>query len=98
MAPSLLLGSLRAGSQGSVSALANLRPDLIVALVRAFAENDDEEAERLHEEIAAFERDVTALAVLKRAVADARADPRRALSGLDSSAARPRLDLPHPGY
>lgn len=72
--PSLLLGSLRAGSRGSVAALANLRPDLIVQLVRAFEEEDDEEAARLQDEIAELEREIRAgpaLVGLKRAVAEA---------------------------
>ena len=34
--PSLMLGSLRRGARGSVAALANLRPDLIVALAQAW--------------------------------------------------------------
>ncbi len=75
--PSLLLGSLRAGSRGSVAALANLRPDLIVSLVKAFGDDDDEEAARLQAEIAELERAVTAgpaLIGLKRAVAEAMAE------------------------
>ena len=74
--PSLLLGSLRGGSCGSVAALANLHPDLVVTLVRAFAENRHDEAERLQDEIAALERDLRAgppLVRLKAAVADAMA-------------------------
>lgn len=75
--PSLLLGSLRAGSHGSVAALANLRPDLIVALVRAFVDRDRERAERLQQEVAALERQIIAgptLAGLKRAVAETMAE------------------------
>ena len=74
--PSLLLGSLRAGSRGSVAALGNLCPDKIVALVRAFAEGQDEEAERVQAELAALEREMTTgpmLVGLKRAVAEAMA-------------------------
>jgi 4-hydroxy-tetrahydrodipicolinate synthase len=74
--PSLLLGSLRGGSSGSVAALANLRPDLIVALARAFGDGQDEEAERLQVTIAELEREVTsgpALVGLKSAVAEAMA-------------------------
>jgi 4-hydroxy-tetrahydrodipicolinate synthase len=74
--PSLLLGSLRAGSRGSVAALANLRPDLIVQLVDAFRNDDDEEAARLQQEIVDLEREVRAgptLVGLKRAVAEAMA-------------------------
>jgi 4-hydroxy-tetrahydrodipicolinate synthase len=71
--PSLLLGSLRGGSRGSVAALANLRPELIVALARAFRDGQDEEAERLQVTIAELEREVTtgpALVGLKSAVAE----------------------------
>jgi 4-hydroxy-tetrahydrodipicolinate synthase len=71
--PSLLLGSLRGGSRGSVAALANLRPDLIVALARAFGDGQHEEAERLQVTIAELEREVTtgpALVGLKSAVAE----------------------------
>jgi dihydrodipicolinate synthase/N-acetylneuraminate lyase len=74
--PSLLLRSLRAGSRGSVAALANLRPDLIVHLVRAFGDGDDEEAARVQDEIVQLERELRAgpaLVGLKRAVADAMA-------------------------
>lgn len=72
--PSLLLGSLRGGSRGSIAALTNLHPGKVVALVRAFAEGRDEEAERLQSELAAIEREMTAgpmLVALKSAVADA---------------------------
>jgi 4-hydroxy-tetrahydrodipicolinate synthase len=75
--PSLLLRSLRSGSRGSVAALANLHPDLIVALARAFAEDRQDEAERLQDEIAALERELRAgppLVRLKAAVADAMAE------------------------
>jgi 4-hydroxy-tetrahydrodipicolinate synthase len=71
--PTLLLGSLRGGSRGSVAALSNLCPDKIVALVRAFREGRDDEAERLQEELAALEREMTvgpALVALKSAVAE----------------------------
>jgi dihydrodipicolinate synthase/N-acetylneuraminate lyase len=74
--PTLLLGSLRAGSRGSVAALANLRPDLIVALVEAFSADNGDEAERLQDEIVALEREIRAgpaLVGLKLAVADAMA-------------------------
>ena len=75
--PSLLLRSLRGGSRGSVAALANLNPDLVVALARAFAEDRGEDAERLQDEIAALERDMREgppLVRLKAAVADAMAE------------------------
>jgi dihydrodipicolinate synthase/N-acetylneuraminate lyase len=74
--PSLLLGSLRAGSRGSVAALANLRPGLIVQLVDAFRSHDDEEAARRQQEVVDLEQEVRAgpaLVGLKRAVADAMA-------------------------
>jgi 4-hydroxy-tetrahydrodipicolinate synthase len=74
--PSLLLGSLRGGSRGSVAALANLRPDLLVALTRAFGDGREEEAERLQDAIAELEREITtgpALVGLKSAVAEAMA-------------------------
>ena len=74
--PSLLLGSLRGGSRGSVAALANLRPDLVVALARAFGDGRVGEAERLQDEIAALERELKmgpTLVRLKSAVADAMA-------------------------
>lgn len=72
--PSLLLEALRAGSRGSVAALANLRPDLIVALAHAWRDRREDEAVRLQEEVARLEREVTAgpaLVGLKRAVAEA---------------------------
>lgn len=75
--PSLLLRSLRGGSRGSVAALANLHPDLVVALARAFAEDRQDEAERLQDEIAALERELRAgppLVRLKAAVAAAMAE------------------------
>ena len=74
--PSLLLGSLRGGSSGSVAALANLHPERIVALARAFGDGRDEEAERLQAEIAELERAIRAgpaLVGLKSAVAEAMA-------------------------
>lgn len=74
--PSLLLGSLRAGSRGSVAALANLRPDLIVQLIGAFGDHG-EEAARLQQEIVELEQKVRAgpaLVGLKAAVADVMAE------------------------
>lgn len=74
--PSLLLGSLRGGSRGSVAALSNLYPDKIVALARAFRDGRDEEAETLQDEVAALEREILAgpaLVGLKSAVAEAMA-------------------------
>jgi 4-hydroxy-tetrahydrodipicolinate synthase len=74
-APSLLLGALRMGSRGSVAALANLRPDLIVDLAQAWLDRHDEEAESLQEEIQELERRLAArpLVTLKSDVAEAMA-------------------------
>lgn len=72
--PSLLLAGLRAGSRGSVAALANLRPDLIVGLADAWRDGRDDEAERLQAEIAELERRFTSgrpLVALKSDVAEA---------------------------
>jgi len=72
--PSLLLEALRCGSRGGVAALANLRPDLIVSLARAWRDGRDQEAEALQAEVVALEREVTAgppLVELKRAVSEA---------------------------
>jgi dihydrodipicolinate synthase/N-acetylneuraminate lyase len=68
--PSHLLHSLRAGSRGGVAALANLRPELVLALAAAWRDGSDD-AERLQEEVRAAEREVTAgppLVRLKAAV------------------------------
>jgi N-acetylneuraminate lyase len=75
--PGLLLESLRGGSRGTVAALANLAPGLLVALARAFAEGREQDAERLQDEVTHLEREVTAgppLVGLKRAVAGAMAE------------------------
>jgi dihydrodipicolinate synthase/N-acetylneuraminate lyase len=40
--PSLMLGALRMGARGSVAALANLRPDLIVELAQAWLDRHDD--------------------------------------------------------
>jgi dihydrodipicolinate synthase/N-acetylneuraminate lyase len=74
--PSLMLDALRMGARGSVAALANLRPDLIVELAQAWLDRHDDEAERLQEEIAELERRSKtgpALVSLKRDVAEAMA-------------------------
>ena len=71
-----MLGSLRMGSRGSVAALANLRPELIVELAQAWRDGDDDEAERLQEEIARARAAVRAgppLVTLKSDVAEAMA-------------------------
>jgi 4-hydroxy-tetrahydrodipicolinate synthase len=74
--PSLLLGALRMGSRGSVAALANLRPGLIVELAQAWLERRDEDAERLQADVAEAERQLAAgppLVALKTGVAEAMA-------------------------
>jgi dihydrodipicolinate synthase/N-acetylneuraminate lyase len=71
--PSYLLGSLRAGSRGGVAALANLRPELVLALAHAWRDGDDAEAERLQEEVRAAEQALAReapLVALKRGVSE----------------------------
>jgi dihydrodipicolinate synthase/N-acetylneuraminate lyase len=71
--PSLLLHALRGGSRGSVAALANLRPDLLVALARAWRDGGDEEAERLQVDVAEAERAIASgppLVALKAGVTE----------------------------
>jgi 4-hydroxy-tetrahydrodipicolinate synthase len=69
----LVLDALREGSS-AVLAAANLRPDLCVALLGAWREGDENQAQRLQEELSATEaglaRSGPPLAELKRAVAD----------------------------
>jgi 4-hydroxy-tetrahydrodipicolinate synthase len=68
----LLLEALEAGAAGSVSAIANVRPDLLVGLKRAFVEGRMAEAKALQGEIGALRAalaDEPALAGLKRAAA-----------------------------
>ena len=75
--PSHLLHSLRHGSRGGVAALANLRPDLILALAQAWRDGRDEEAERLQEEVRAAERalaEESPLVALKRGVSELMAE------------------------
>jgi 4-hydroxy-tetrahydrodipicolinate synthase len=70
----MVLDALRAGAAGSVSALANVRPDLLVRLKSAFLQGQTAEAERTQAEIAELRESLstgTALASLKRAVSDA---------------------------
>jgi dihydrodipicolinate synthase/N-acetylneuraminate lyase len=72
--PSHLLHALRAGSRGGVAALANLRPELVLALAAAW---HDGEAERLQEEVRAAERALArepALVALKRGVSELMAE------------------------
>ena len=71
--PSHLLGSLRAGSRGGVAALANLRPELVLALAHAWRDGRDAEAEQLQAEVRAAERELAAgppLVRLKAGVAE----------------------------
>jgi dihydrodipicolinate synthase/N-acetylneuraminate lyase len=70
----MVLEALRAGAAGSVSAVANLRPDLLARLKRTFVEGQEEEAERTQAEIAELRSSFSqgpALAALKRAVSEA---------------------------
>ena len=72
---SLVLDSLREGSAGAVLALANLRPELCTALLKAWGEGDEQEAQRVQDEMTAAEGalddgSAPMLTNLKRAVAD----------------------------
>jgi 4-hydroxy-tetrahydrodipicolinate synthase len=70
--PTLLLGSLRGGSRGTVAALANLAPELLVEVTTAFAEGREQDAERLAPEIDRLVADIRSgpmLVALKRLVA-----------------------------
>jgi 4-hydroxy-tetrahydrodipicolinate synthase len=74
--PRLLLAGLRAGSRGSVAALGNLRPDLLVALAQAWRDGRGDEAERLQADVTEIERRLgagRALVTLKAEVAEAMA-------------------------
>jgi 4-hydroxy-tetrahydrodipicolinate synthase len=68
----LLLDALESGAAGSVSAIANVRPDLVVALARAFADGRGAEAKTLQHEISALRSALSgpALVGLKRAAAE----------------------------
>ena len=69
----MVLDALRAGAAGAVSAVANLRPDLFVALKKAVADGDDADATAMQDEIARVREQVSrgpALTGLKGAVAD----------------------------
>jgi len=73
----MLLDALRAGAAGSVSALANLRPDLLIRLKRGFLEGRGDENERVQREIAVLRSSLSegpALVALKRAVSEALAE------------------------
>jgi 4-hydroxy-tetrahydrodipicolinate synthase len=70
--PSHLLHSLQHGSRGGVAALANLRPELVLALAQAWRD-ESPEADALQEEVRAAERALAqepALVALKRGVAE----------------------------
>jgi dihydrodipicolinate synthase/N-acetylneuraminate lyase len=68
----LFLEALEAGAAGSVSAVANVRPDLLVALKRAFVDGSSAEAKARQQEIAALRAELSkgpTLVGLKRATA-----------------------------
>ena len=75
--PSHLLTSLQGGSRGGVAALANLRPELVLALAEAWRDGRGDEAERLQEEVRAAERELAQeppLVALKRGVSELMAE------------------------
>lgn len=68
----MVVEALRAGAAGSVSALANLRPDLLVRLKRAHLAGDPGEADEAQQEILRLRSELSGgppVAALKRAVA-----------------------------
>jgi 4-hydroxy-tetrahydrodipicolinate synthase len=74
--PALLLEGLRAGSRGSVAALGNLRPDLLVALAHAWRDGHGDEAAQLQAEISELAQRISSgppLVTLKADVAEAMA-------------------------
>lgn len=69
----MVIEALRAGAAGSVSALANLRPDLLVRLKRAYLGGEGRQAEDAQHEILRLRAQLSGepvLAALKRAVAE----------------------------
>ena len=66
----LLVRSLRAGSAGAVLGIANLKPELAVAVRDAVRAGDDDAAGRLQAELAETEAALMAFPDLKRAVAE----------------------------
>ena len=69
----MVLDALRAGAAGCVSAVANVRPDLLVELARAVSEGRDTEAEALQSDISALRAELSsgsALVGLKRSVSE----------------------------
>jgi 4-hydroxy-tetrahydrodipicolinate synthase len=70
----MVLDALKAGAAGSVSALSNVRPDLLVALKEAFLDGRDDDAAALQEEIAQRREEISrgpAIAGVKQAAAAA---------------------------
>ena len=65
----LVLDAFRAGAAGCVSALANVRPDLLVGLATAVADGRDDEADRLQREISGLRAQTSGPAALKQALA-----------------------------
>jgi dihydrodipicolinate synthase/N-acetylneuraminate lyase len=69
----LVLEAVRGGSAGAVLALANLRAEECVALARAIRDGRDDEAERVQDELAAFDtllKEAGPIPTLKTGVAD----------------------------
>ena len=69
----LVLDALEAGAAGSDSAIANVRPDLLVALKRAFVNGRSGEAKSLQQEIAVLRAELSdrpALVGLKHAAVE----------------------------
>ena len=69
----LVAEALSAGAAGCVSAVANVRPDLLLRLKEAFAAGRDDEASAAQEELSALRADLSRdrpLAGLKRAAAE----------------------------
>lgn len=69
----LALEAIRGGSAGAVLALANLRPEACVTLVRALRDGREEDAGRAQEEMAAHDAELKAggpIPTLKRGVAE----------------------------
>jgi dihydrodipicolinate synthase/N-acetylneuraminate lyase len=74
----LVLGAIRSGGYGAITALAGARPDLLAALGRALGEGDDEAAERASAALAAerdaVKREGPTVAAIKRRVRAALAE------------------------
>jgi dihydrodipicolinate synthase/N-acetylneuraminate lyase len=65
----MVLDAFRAGAAGCVSALANVRPDLLVSLREAVAGGRDEEALALQAELSSLRGEVRGPGAIKRALA-----------------------------